>query len=58
MGGGTTGGTVAARMRSAQFPTLWRAAERGSGAIDVADDTVREHVVAVADVIQGGDSRK
>ena len=27
-----------------------RAAERGGGAIDVADDAVREHVVAVADV--------
>ena len=52
IGGGTTVGTLAARMRSAQFPNALagRAAKRGGSVIDVADDAVREHVVAVADV--------
>ena len=52
MAGGATVGTRAARKRSAQLRTLWPGAQpkRCGGAIDVADDAVREHMVAVADM--------
>ena len=52
MGGGATAGTAARAHAFGAVPDALarRAAKRGGGAIDVADDAVREHVVAVADV--------